>query len=654
MLGRALKEVKLPFPDDFFPELVVTQEDDDVYRRAAQTKVMETLREEFPATRFHPAQQTNRWKLIGDRQGVQLYRERGVAQGNAVQVVCVGTINGSMEDVMWGIYSASTPAFKTQRSIMHSDYLDARVLHVLDMDECDEEDTAFSYRFSGIKWLASAASGKLTMHKRDLCWYETMGLATDANGHEVGYLTIQSVRVNECPPFDQFGVVRSSANVCYVFRKQPNGSVGVYMKGEHSVGGKSRSWGSDPVIIEMWLAISNVLDCTHSKRLTRLLRGKDLFCANQSKTCDICDQKVRGLKTPENCKICGKTVCDKCRIAKPIYPSKHTTTFPCLMTFCKRCLSDVKDRTFSRAARTGSFHSDNASSHDSGSSTYRQSLSGQSGMFSMYSSQSLPVRGPPIPRGGPRYPSTSSAPPLQHFTNSGSGQFSPTMSASTSRSGRSYVSSEHSSYSDSMPPQQPQYRPRPAQQQQFRGPVSYSRDQMAPPFPQRRESTPQQYQPVYIGGSPSIDSTYDVDNLESSFRGRVRLSSDPRSISDSVDSAPAIDLSGSRSTRSNTSYAAQHIDLSEDVEDIIEISGRAPPPPPPEPVDVFHEDKLKYINSFSSDESGNLANPSLSSASSAPSEHQKLLERLLQANMTAEATYLLAKYSNNLANNATP
>jgi hypothetical protein len=281
MLGRALKDVKLPFPDDFFPDAIVTKEDDAMYRRAAQAKVLETLRDENPATRFHPAQRTDQWKLVGDRLGVQLYRERGIAQGNAVQVVCIGALNGSLEDVMWGLYASTTPAFKTQRSILHADYLDACVLHVLDEEDCDEEDTAFSYRFSGLKWLATAAKGKLTMHKRDLCWHETMGLVHDAAGHEVGYLTIQSVRINECPPFDQFGVVRSTANVCYIFRKQPNGSVGVYMKGEHSVGGKSRSWGSDPVMVETWLSIVNALECAHSKRLTRMLRGKDVFCATQ-------------------------------------------------------------------------------------------------------------------------------------------------------------------------------------------------------------------------------------------------------------------------------------------------------------------------------------------------------------------------------------
>ncbi|GLE11144.1 hypothetical protein PINS_up023452 [Pythium insidiosum] len=49
---------------------------------------------------------------------------------------------------------------------------------------------------------------------------------------------------------------------------------------------------------------------------------------------------------------------------------------------------------------------------------------------------------------------------------------------------------------------------------------------------------------------------------------------------------------------------------------------------------------------------GGLANPSAAATampSAVPDERQRLMERLLQANMTAEATYLLAKYSSNLA-----
>ncbi|KAJ0406497.1 hypothetical protein P43SY_001428 [Pythium insidiosum] len=295
MLGRALKEVKLPFPDDFFPECHVPDRDREVYRRAAASKLRETL----AATHFHPARSPEQWKLVGERQGLQLFRERGVAQGSAVSVVGLGALSASLDDVLWGLHAASTAALKTQQLILRGDaFVDAAVLHV---DSADDERSSFA----GIKWLACAPSGKL-MHKRDLCWHELMGSTTDADGQDLGFLVMQSVRIPECPPFEHQGVVRSSASVCYVFRPQASGNVAVFMQGDHVVGGKSRSWSSDSVMVEMWLAIANVLECAQAKRLSRLVRGKDVFFATQTKICEICDQRTGLLKSTDNCKICGK------------------------------------------------------------------------------------------------------------------------------------------------------------------------------------------------------------------------------------------------------------------------------------------------------------------------------------------------------------
>ncbi|GLE11762.1 hypothetical protein PINS_up024401 [Pythium insidiosum] len=146
---------------------------------------------------------------------------------------------------------------------------------------------------------------------------------------------MQSVRIPECPPFEHQGVVRFVCErLLRVFRAQANGNVAVYMHGEHAVGGKSRSWSSDGFMVEMWLAVANVLECAQSKRLSRLVRGKDVFFATQTKVCEICDQRVSLLKSTENCKICGKSVCDKCRLAKAVFPTRHTSTaFPCVLAF---------------------------------------------------------------------------------------------------------------------------------------------------------------------------------------------------------------------------------------------------------------------------------------------------------------------------------
>lgn len=284
MLGRVLKEVKLPFPDDFFPEMEMAPVLQSDLHRSAFRLLHATMTDEMPVTRFHPSGKPDQWKLIGERNGLQLYRERGVAKGNAVQVNLLGQLTGTLQDVMLGLFARDSNSLKTQRAIMHSDYLDAAVLHVLDADPYSEDDTGFSFQFSGIKWLASAPSGKL-VHKRDLCWHEEMGITTDPNGDEVGFVVLNSVRIDECPPFEQQGVIRSNASVCYIFRPLPNNRVSVFMKGEHGVGGKARSWSSDAVIAEMWLGMASVMECAHAKRLSKLVSSKEMFIASAPYVC---------------------------------------------------------------------------------------------------------------------------------------------------------------------------------------------------------------------------------------------------------------------------------------------------------------------------------------------------------------------------------
>lgn len=279
MLGRVLKEVKLPFPDDFFPEMELAPALQNDLTASAARLLENTTRDESPATRFHPSQRPDQWKLVGDRGGLQLYRERGVAKGNAVRVNVLGHLMGSLHDVMLGLYAKDNNAFKTQRAIMHGDYLDGAVLHVLDADPYSEDDTGFSFQFSGIKWMASAPSGKL-VNKRDLCWFEQMGITTDEAAEEIGFLVMQSVRVEACPPFEQQGLKRSTASVCYLFRPLPNGRVSVFMTGEHSVGGKARSWSADAVMVEMWLGMASIMECSQAKRLSKLVCSKEMFIAS--------------------------------------------------------------------------------------------------------------------------------------------------------------------------------------------------------------------------------------------------------------------------------------------------------------------------------------------------------------------------------------
>ncbi|KAG1695683.1 hypothetical protein DVH05_019422 [Phytophthora capsici] len=663
MLSRVLKEVKLPFPDDFFPEMTVSPQLAADFHHTATRLLRQTLEDETPVTRFHPSQQPDQWKLIGDRNGLQLYRERGFVKGNAVKLNALGQVTGTLEDLLLGLYAATNGALKTQRAIMHSDYLDAAVLHVLKEDPYSEDDTGFSFQFSGLKWLASAPTGKL-VHKRDLCWYEELGRTQDANGDEVGYLVLQSVRVDECPPFEQQGLTRSTAAVCYVFRPLPNNLVGVYMKGQHAVGGKSRSWSADSIMAELWLGVASALDCAKAKRLSKLVSGKEMFITSaQSKSCDICDSKLKMLKSNQNCKICGKNVCDRCRMTKMIYPSRNTGNFPCSYFFCKPCLSDAKEKLYGRSAMRVSFHSEDSSgrsgSNRSGSPRYvRAPSTGRPGL-SMTSSASDPTAGL-----RQRAPSRDQVgPAMPPYRAHGPRPSSPRSSNCSYSSARATVSSDPSmSYSSSL---------NSASVRAYQPPTSRSvenRSNAAPPRIQRttsgqfrRNSASRTYSnsrmPVQNAlitrsqsngsrfmGNQSIDSTYDVEGGET-YRGHGYLSDE----SDLSEESSREDEQQSHSNRRRKLIN----DYDADEGSVIEInwpSDSGSDSSEPEPVDVFEKDKLKYINSFRTNEIGSSVGGATAS-SNGSTEQENLMERLMQINMAAEATYLMAKYNSNIQAN---
>ncbi|ETO79620.1 hypothetical protein F444_05695 [Phytophthora nicotianae P1976] len=676
MLGRVLKEVKLPFPDDFFPEMAVSGQLADDFHHTATRLLNQTLDAESPVTRFHPSQQPDEWKLIGDRYGLQLYRERGFAKGNAVKVNVLGQMTGTLEDVLLGLYATTNGALKTQRSIMHNDYLDAAVLHVLDEDPYSEDDTGFSYQFAGLKWLACAPTGKL-VHKRDLCWHEELGRTQDANGDEVGYLVMHSVLVDECPPFEQQGLTRSTAAVCYIFRPLPNNRVAVYMKGQHAVGGKSRSWSADSIMAELWLGVASALECAKAKRLSKLVSDMAMFITSaQSKTCDICDSKLKMLKTNQHCKICGKNVCDRCRMTKMIYPSQNTGNFPCSYFFCKPCLSDAKEKLYGRSATRISFHSEDSSgrsgSNRSGSPRYARAPSTGRPGLSIMSSSSGPTpgrqrvlshdqagaaayNGRRLHQLNPRTTSTSYSsarvttspnPPMS--SNRGFNHINDNLSSATGvQTMRVY-----------QPPGGPSIRSvenrtatsRPRIQRTTSDSLrcnvasrTYSNSRM----PAQRTTVQMTHSGRYVGNQ-SIDSTYDVEGNET-YRGRGYISDDSDLSEESTDEEEVHGYSSRR----------QLINVYDaDESSVIEMSrpsiSGSDSSSEPQPVDVFEKDKLKYINSFRTNDAGTSSSVGGTTVSSNGStEQENLMERLMQINMAAEATYLMTKYNSNIqANNS--
>ncbi|CAI5716650.1 unnamed protein product [Hyaloperonospora brassicae] len=682
MLTRALKEVKLPFPEAFFPAVRVSSDRSDALHTTASELLSRTLTAEWAESTCRVTQQADQWKRIGSRHGLHVYRERGFTPGDAVQVTAMGHVAGVLDDVLLGLYASTTGALKTQQAILHGrDFLDAAVLHVLEQDVYSEYDTGFSYRFEGLKWLACASSGAL-VHKRDLCWHEELGRTLDAEGNRVGYLVMQSVDVPACPPFDAQGLTRATAAVCYIFRSLPHNRVAVYMRGQHAVGGKARSWGADPIMAELWLGVARALDCATAKRLSALVRARHrrIVATAPSKTCAFCNSKLKVLKAKQNCKLCGKSVCERCRVAKTIYPSRKTSTFPCSYFFCRPCLSDTKEKLLSGSAMAPvSADLDDASgmsgSNWSESPRYAHTPStGQSGLRVLASPSSDPIAVYCAPsssrhrvgfatkssfRGHEVYSSTPTS-----FSSARS-----TVSSEPSLSLYSTLSTNSSSSPTNDTISNAKRAPSVRRCQQSGWPVK--NQTAASPSREQRTTSDSVRHVVYSNscvsgqhavvrpgnhsfndsrciGSQSVGSTYDVGG-SGTYRERGCVSDDGN-MSDDESSNEENERVTSRKNRRR-----QMISIYDANEGgVIELSRQSDfesgSPNQAELTDVFENDKLKYINSFRSNDLGVAGGSAggVTSYSSSSNEQDNLLERLIQINMAAEATYLMTKYNSSI------
>jgi len=415
-----------------------------------------------------------------------------------------------------------------------------------------------------------------------------------------------------------------------------------------------------------------------------------LCCLCRSKTCDICDSKLKMLKTNQNCKICGKNVCDRCRMTKMIYPSRNTGNFPCSYFFCKPCLSDAKEKLYGRAATRVSFHSEDSSgrsgSNRSGSPRYARAPSAGRPGLSIMSSASDPI--PAQRQRAPSHDQVGSA-TMPSFRGRGGRPSSPRSSSSSYASARATVSSDpspslHSTPSgfshindnissadvQSMRAYQPPSRSRPSgrsveNRAAAAGPPrvqrttsdSLRRNSAARAFtssrmPAQHAIVPSSSMSSSGGRYPvnqSIDSTYDVDGNET-YRGHGFISDDDSELSEeSSDEEVQVASHSSRRRQAINIYDADEAEVIE----IGRVSGSSSESSSePEPVDVFEKDQLKYINSFRTNDSATPSSVGGATASSnGSSEQENLMERLMQINMAAEATYLMAKYNANIQGN---
>ncbi|ETN02477.1 hypothetical protein PPTG_16430 [Phytophthora nicotianae INRA-310] len=254
-------------------------------------------------------------------------------------VVGYGIVDGTVDDLVYGLYQSSTDEMKTLSAFLGDDSLiDCAALKTI-------RQTRSSYL--GLKWKLSRTVGG----NRDCCYMEYVGVSEDANGQRFGYHVLESVMVRNCPQFDDNSIVRTNLSFCFIFRPgKLADQVEVFMEGAYDSSADvltAGGVGDYRTAMDMLFNLPTAMVGAEAKKISAMvakqsgaLRGAS--SKNQSGNhCSICRAKSGLLSSHSNCQTCGAVICSKCRIRKVTFSRRGKIKVSC----CKMCMVMVKDQS---------------------------------------------------------------------------------------------------------------------------------------------------------------------------------------------------------------------------------------------------------------------------------------------------------------------
>lgn len=338
--------VSFPLRDGYFQPLQCTREDAQRWKQLMVDLVQLSLREERPYMASQYAfVDPKRWKVYKEKDRLTVYQPRrsflGRSTGNAQAILAVGTIEGTLDDLILGLHHNNTQEMRTTTSFMRENALDCAVLHVFENGTARDPLRSFT-----VKWHAAETPGGSLVINRDNCGLEYMGIDYDSNGDRYAFHVAEPFEHPVCPPFGSKTAVRAKVHTRIVFRQISRGRVCVFFNGEFSLSGRIPSALARRTAAEFALSLSKTIVCAEAKKLTMLaMRCSPIFRHDfntllLSASCSICSTRPGFLstKTMTWCKICGAPVCSKCRSRRYLLSDDKKIRVSC----CKQCLLAAK------------------------------------------------------------------------------------------------------------------------------------------------------------------------------------------------------------------------------------------------------------------------------------------------------------------------
>lgn len=207
----------------------------------------------------------HQWTPVKRHKQMIVYRNlQGTPNPRTTLMLGIGTIKGSLEDVMDGLYCDTTEELRGVKTLLKSKFIDGAVMNASETRSPEDP-----YRFAGIKWFAAKAPGGIT-HHRDMLTYERMGTTVDENGDEIAYHILQSINRPEWPANMLRHIKRAHTSNCFLYRRK-QGHVECFFLSEFHASGSAAKWFADYAIACKWLSVLRTAECAEAKKLSQLI-----------------------------------------------------------------------------------------------------------------------------------------------------------------------------------------------------------------------------------------------------------------------------------------------------------------------------------------------------------------------------------------------
>ncbi|GAB9469669.1 hypothetical protein Gpo141_00006941 [Globisporangium polare] len=363
------------------PHLTLTHEDEQELTALADESLRETLSEyENFVYRQKRVVDKHKWKVIKEREDVCAFRERKgdgsgenspsteqqqqQRQGQDVEIgpkaamaanspqpmlMLTGTIQGTLEDAMYGTYFDDTSSLRS-RSTYEKDLMeDMAVLRNIEAPTVDDP-----FNYLGVSWFLRDFPGLgAVVKRRDFLLLTKSGMAKTSRGEPIGVYLVHSINHRDLPEMDFANIVRGRLAFCLIYRQMTENRVEIFMHSVMDPRGAVMSFFVTQESAQTLLATGKAIHSAQKKKLHYFMRkqareksftgsyvasplsSSHSHSSNSSSsagfsrrtaqrqvssTCTACAKSLDKLFSPSGCfcQICQRMMCSRCSVSKKV------------------------------------------------------------------------------------------------------------------------------------------------------------------------------------------------------------------------------------------------------------------------------------------------------------------------------------------------